>query len=420
VFSGPKNKEHAGVHSFRVHYSAPALDCRQYPLPVIARSEPREATVNSVCARDGKKKAAVMTSQVVPEPIIDPDLPIVDAHHHLWFLPETSLAAMEKQDSASARALVSNFRRHARYLFDEFMTDLDSGHNVRASVFVDAYAMYRSGGPEVMKSVGEVEFANGIAAMSASGIFGEAKVCAGIVGGIDLRLGRAVEDILVAHIRAGGTRYRGVRCSALYDDDSSILGVGAGVPGLLLDPKFRVGFKYLHSLGLSFDALVLEPQLPDLIDLSRAFPETQIILNHVGVPTGVGRYAGHREERFSIWRKHIKSLSQSGNVAVKLGGLGLPFGGFRSYIRSPCATSSELASEWAPYIETCIEAFGAQRCMFESNFPVDSAACSYPVLWNAFKRIASGASGEEKTALFSGTATRVYRLENAPEVEVPR
>ncbi len=352
-----------------------------------------------------------MASQTTAEPIIEPELPIVDAHHHLWFLSQAVLAARDTEDSIAARAFTPTIHRCARYLLDEFMTDLKSGHNVRASVFVDAHAMYRSSGPDAMKSVGEVEFANGVAAMAASGAFGEVKICAGIVGNVDLRLGDAAEDVLRAHLQVGGGRYRGVRCAVLvgYDDDSTIL--GSGVPHLLLSEKFRAGLKCLQKLGLSFDAFVLEPQLPELIDLARTFPETQIILNHVGAPVGVGRYAGLREARFSLWRDNIQTLSECPNMAVKLGGLGIPLGGFRSYGATPPATSSQLADEWRPYIETCIEAFGVNRCMFESNFPVDSATCSYPVLWNAFKRLTSGASREEKTALFSGTATRIYRLD---------
>ncbi len=352
-----------------------------------------------------------MTTQSTAEPVIEPALPIVDAHHHLWFLSQAALAARDKEVSIAARALTPTIHRCARYLFDEFMTDLKTGHNVRASVFVDAHAMYRASGPEAMKSVGEVEFANGFAAVAASGVFGDVKVCAGIVGNVDLRLGDAAEDVLRAHLEVGGGRYRGVRCAVLmgYDDDSTIL--GSGVPHLLLDETFRAGIKCLQRLGLSFDAFVLEPQLPELINLARTFPETQIILNHAGVPVGVGRYAGLREARFSIWGEHIRTLSACPNVAVKLGGLGIPFGGFKSYGATPPATSSELAHEWRPYIETCIDAFGAHRCMFESNFPIDSATCSYSTLWNAFKRLASGASQKEKTALFSGTATRIYRLD---------
>jgi predicted TIM-barrel fold metal-dependent hydrolase len=354
-----------------------------------------------------------MSEIALSEPILEAELPIVDAHHHLWLLPEAALAATEADDTLCSRALAPLLRRHARYLFDEFLADLKSGHNIRASVFVDAHAMYRSSGPEEMKSVGEIEFVNGCAAMAESGLFGEIKVCAGIVGGVDLRMGDAVKEVLSAHLRAGGGRYRGVRSAAVvaYDEDEHILGPGVGVPHLLLDKQFRKGFKWLHKLGLSFDVWLFEPQLPELIDLARTFPETSIILNNIGAPVGIGRYAGQREARFPIWRDHIRTLSRCPNVTVKLAGLGLPFGGFKSYMANPPASSLELSEEWKPYIETCIEAFGANRCMFASNFPVEGAAASYSVLWNAFKRLASGASEEEKNGLFSATATNVYRLD---------
>jgi L-fuconolactonase len=350
----------------------------------------------------------INASTAVSEPVIEPALPIVDAHHHLWYMPEATIAAVASLDNILAQSLARTFRRYPRYLFDELRTDVQSGHNVRASVFVEAHAMHRAHGPEAMRSVGEIEFVNGVAAMADSGVFGDVRYCAAIVGGIDLALGGVVEDVLQAHMRAGGSRYRGVRSGAAYDEDSGILGAG-GVPNRLLDPMFREGFKRLQAFGLSFDAFLLEPQLPDLIDLARAFPETQIILNHVGVPLGVGRYAGRREERFSLWRSNMISLSKCGNVAVKLGGLGVPLNGFESHA-SP-ASSAQLADEWRPYIETCIEAFGVHRCMFESNFPVDSAVCSYTTLWNTFKRLTSRASPDEKAALFSGTAIRIYRLE---------
>ena len=353
-----------------------------------------------------------MSSEMPLEPIIEPELPIVDAHHHLFFLPEATLVALEGDDSIYSRSIAPLLRQHARYLFDEFCSDTRAGHNVRASVFVECHAMYRVDGPEAMQSVGEVEFANGVAAMAASGLFGDVRVCAGIVGSVDLRLGGHVEEILRAHIQAGGGRYRGVRWAGAYhDEDSRIAGADNGTPHLLLDSKFREGYAQLAPLGLSFDVFLLEPQIPDLIDLACAIPETQIVLNHVGGPLGVGRYAGQREERFSLWSRHIKALSRCTNVAVKLGGLGLPFGGFNSYRASPPYNSEQLAGEWRPYIEACIEAFGVDRCMFESNFPVDAAVGTYRVLWNAFKRLLAGASRVEKTALFSGTATRIYRLE---------
>lgn len=352
-----------------------------------------------------------MTLQTAAEPILDPGLPIVDAHHHLWLLPEPALKRLEEQTNISAIRFAPTRRRHARYLLDEFMLDLTSGHNVRASVYVESRVMYRQSGPEPMRSLGEVEFANGVAAMAASGIYGHVKACAGIVGCVDLMLGEAVEAVLIAHIQAGGGRYRGVRSYILHDNDPRILGKGVGLSHLLLDTSFRRGFKKLSTLGLSFDACLLEPQLLDLIELARAFPETSIILNHVGMPVGIGQYEGKREERFPIWRENIRSLSQCANVTVKLGGLGTAFGGFNTCLSTPPATSAQLAEEWRPYVETCIEAFGADRCMFESNFPVDAAAGNYAVLWNAFKRLAAGASNGEKNALFSGTAIRVYRLE---------
>jgi L-fuconolactonase len=349
----------------------------------------------------------------VTEPIIEPDLPIVDPHHHLWFLTDRFLTQLADTKSVVARAMTPTYRRRARYLHDELMADLTSGHNIRATVFVDAHAMYRVKGPEALRSMGEVEFVNGIAAMAASETFGDVKACAGIVGNVDLRLGDAVEEVLRAHLQAGGGRYRGVRCAEImaYDEDFSLLGPYGGVPHLLLDSTFRAGFQWLHKLGLTFDAWLLEPQLPDLIDLARAFPQTQIILDHLGAPVGIARYAGQRETRFSIWRDNIRRLSSCHNVAVKLGGLGMPLAGFESFMSTPPRTSAQLAAEWKPYIETCIEAFGADRCMFESNFPVDAATCSYPVLWNTFKRLAAGASIDDKRALFSGTATRLYRLD---------
>lgn len=340
------------------------------------------------------------------EPILDAMRPIVDAHHHLWFNPSTTPPAPHDPDWFMTRS-------KPRYLFDEYLADLQTGHNILATVFVEAHAMYRSSGREAMKSVGEVEFVNGVAALAASETFSSIKVCAGIVGNADLTLGDEVEEILDAHMRAGGERYRGVRNVTVSDPDrEGALGSFAEIPpGILGSGQFRAGFGKLQERGLSYDAVVLEPQLPDVIDLARTFPATSIILDHVGIPVNISSYAHQREARFRLWRKNIGTLATCPNVCVKLGGLGQVFGGFKSFKAHPPATSEQLASEWRPYIETCIEAFGVQRCMFESNFPVDSASCTYPVLWNTFKRLTSGASDDEKTSLFSGTAARVYRLD---------
>jgi predicted TIM-barrel fold metal-dependent hydrolase len=346
------------------------------------------------------------------EPIIEPDLPIVDPHHHLWFRPAPFLAALEQEPHLMVQALLPAFRRHARYLFDEFMADLGTGHNVRATVFAEVHAMYRASGPAMMRSVGEVEFANGMAAMAASGLFGNIAMCAGIVGSVDLRLGDAAKDVLLAHIQAGGGRYRGIRApGVVYDENPQVLGNFGGAPHVMLDKAFRAGFRHLEPLGLSYDAWQLEYQLPDLIDLARAFPHTQIIVNHVGGLFGIGPYSGRTEQRFAHWRENIRTLSRCANVVIKLGGLGMPTCGFPASFATTPPSSAELANEWRPYIETCIEAFGAERCMFESNYPVDAATASYPVLWNAFKRLARGASRDEKTALFSGTAKRIYKLD---------
>jgi predicted TIM-barrel fold metal-dependent hydrolase len=251
--------------------------------------------------------------------------------------------------------------------------------------------------------------------MTASGLYGDVRACAGIVGHADLRLGTAVEEVLHAHVAAGQGRFRGIRQSASYDDDPRVLGPLAGrVPaGLYRDPSFRAGFAVLDRLGLSFDAWLLEPQLRDLVDLARAFPATTIVLDHVGTPLGIGAYAGRRDERFATWRHGIAELAGSANVVVKLGGLAMPFAGFPwSYDDRP-ASSEDLARAWQPYVDACIEAFGPTRAMFESNFPVDSYSCSYATLWNALKRTASAYSADEKAALFAGTAARVYRLPDA-------
>ncbi|HKT54647.1 MAG TPA: amidohydrolase family protein [Caulobacteraceae bacterium] len=345
------------------------------------------------------------------EAVLDPDLPIVDPHHHLWHRPTSFLATQPPPKHPYDHVL----RLTPRYLLDELMADITSGHNVRATVFVQCGAMYSKDAPDRLKPIGETEFVNGVAAMSASGLYGAARVCAGIVGHADLRLGDAVTEVLEAHIQAGGGRFRGIRHSGGHDPDPNVLGPAGRTPGgLYMTEDFRAGFARLAPLGLSFDTWIVEPQLPELIDLARAFADTAIVLDHVGTPVGVGAYAGKREERFPIWAENIRKLAKSENVFCKLGGLAMPFCGFASFMSEPAATSTQLAAEWKPYFETCIEAFGVERCMFESNFPVDLGSCSYRTLWNAFKVFAAGYSTDEKAHLFSGVATRAYRLALRP------
>ncbi|HEY0106436.1 MAG TPA: amidohydrolase family protein [Rhizomicrobium sp.] len=345
----------------------------------------------------------------MPEHILEPDLPIVDPHHHLWDRP----TAILKNLPPSEHGFMDIIRNIPRYLLDELLKDLKSGHNIRGTIYMECGAMYRADGPEALKCVGETEFVGGIAAMAASGLYGEARACAGIVGHVDLRRGvDTVEDALRSHIAAGHGRFRGIRQSCSWDEDPNVLGPLHGrVPqGLYLDGKFREGFSVLHRLGLTFDAWLLEPQLPELVDLARAYPETTIVLDHVGTPLGIGRYEGKRETRFAVWKEHIHALSKCANVVVKVGGLPMPFAGFKRRMAEADPPSAVLAEQWRPYVETVIEAFGAGRCMFESNFPVDRFGCDYASLWNAFKILAKDASADEKNALFSGTAKRVYRV----------
>ena len=322
------------------------------------------------------------------ERAIDPSLPILDPHHHLW-------------DHGS------------RYLLHELNCDIEgSGHNVRATVYLQCFAMYRADGDRRFAPVGETEFANRFAAMSASGGFGPARICSGIVGFADLCLGAEVDAVLEAHLRAAGERFKGVRYGTVWDADTSLKATPVEVPnGLLLDAQFRAGFARLHRYGLSFDSWLLHPQIPELTDLARLFPGTTIVLDHIGIPLGIGNYANRRDEVFADWRKNIRDLGKCPNVRVKLGGMGMRTFGFGFESRSAPPSSEDLAKAWRPYVETCIEAFGSQRSMFESNFPVDRRYSSYGVLWNAFKRLAIGCSADEKSDLFHDTAARTYRLD---------
>jgi predicted TIM-barrel fold metal-dependent hydrolase len=321
------------------------------------------------------------------EEIIDPQRPIVDPHHHLWD------------------------RGGQRYLIEEMTDDIASGHNIVATVYVDCRSMYRATGPEAFRPVGEVEFANGIAAMSASGGYGKAAICAGIVSHVNLLLGDDARPVLEAEIAAGNGRFRGIRHSSAWDADPEVAGIYATRPkGLLLDPAFRRGFACLAPLGLSFDAWLFHPQIGELIDLARAFPDTRIVLDHCGGPAGIGRYAGRRDEIFQVWKASITETAKCPNVTVKLGGLAMRLLGYDFHERPMPPSSAEVAAAWRPYIETCIEAFGPERGMFESNFPPDKGQCSYQVIFNAFKRIAAQYSEPEKAALFSKTASDFYQL----------
>jgi predicted TIM-barrel fold metal-dependent hydrolase len=320
------------------------------------------------------------------EEIIEPDLPIIDPHHHLW-------------------------DRGARYLIDELTEDVGEGHRILSTVFVQCDSMYRAKGDPALVPIGETEFVNGQAAMSASGLYGPTQACAGIVGFADLFLGEAVDRVLETHLARGGERFKGVRYCSVWEADGTIRSTPMEFPRyMLLDPRFRAGFSRLERHGLSFDGWLYHTQIPDFTDLATAFPGTTMVLDHIGAPLGIGVYEGRQAEVFADWRGSLSELAKRPNVSVKLGGLGMHVFGF-GFDHAPEPVSSEvLAEAWRPYVETVIELFGPARCMFESNFPVDKRSCSYHVLWNAFKRLAGGCSEVEKDWLFRRTAATVYRL----------
>ena len=327
-------------------------------------------------------------AQNVEDPL-EPGLPICDPHHHFWD------------------------RAGDRYLLDQLAQDLGGGHNgghkIEQTVFIECGSMYRARGPEELRSVGETEFVQGIAAQSASGQYGPTVVAAGIVANADLMLGAAVAPVLEAHL-AASSRFRGIRFACSWDADSEISPSMGPAPGMLLDARFREGFACLQKLGLSFDALVYHTQLGELADLAAAFPNATIILNHIGRPLGTGLYAARREEVFADWKQGIAAVASCANVVVKLGGFGNLISGYDWHQRPVPPDSAELAQTITPWLMFCIELFGPQRCMFESNFPVDKASYAYTTVWNAFKRASRDFSTAERAALFQGTAVKTYRL----------
>jgi L-fuconolactonase len=325
------------------------------------------------------------------EEALEPDLLIIDPHHHLYEAPAQG----------------------DRYLLPDLLNDTGGGHNIAATVYVEAYrSMWRPSGPPEMRPVGEVEFAAGVSAMASSGIYGPCRVAAAIVASADLALGERAEGVLHAHLAASGGRLRGIRHHAAYDD--GVIGslIKHKAPKhLLLDDQFRKGFSRLSHLGLSFDAWVYHTQLAEVENLAARFPDTTIILNHVGGVLGVANFQDGRDDIFAHWRDRMATLSRRENVAVKVGGMGMAVFGFGFEQRKRPASSADLVRAWKPYIDVCIDLFGPERCMFESNFPVDKQSCGYTELWNAFKLATATLSTDERQALFNGTASRVYQIE---------
>lgn len=323
----------------------------------------------------------------ISEETLEPERPICDPHHHLWDHPGN------------------------RYLLDDLLLDIDSGHNIVSTVFVECNSMYRKDGAEAIAPVGETEFVQGIAAMSASGQYGNTRVAEGIVSFADLTLGNAVKEVLSAHQAASANRFKGIRHAAGWHEDPNIRNSHTNPPGsLMLSEKFREGLAVLGEMDLSFDAWFYHHQLPEFVDLAKSFPSVTMILDHFGGPLGIGPY--DPGDVFEGWQDDIAELASCENVNFKLGGLNMKINGFDWHKNETPPTSEELVNRTGRYYEYCIEQFGVDRCMFESNFPVDKESCSYAILWNTFKKLVASKSESEKNALFYGTATRVYRLGN--------
>lgn len=321
------------------------------------------------------------------EPILEPNLPIIDAHQHLFDRPGL------------------------RYMVEDYLKDARAGHRVIASVYVETLAFARTDGPEVLRPLGEIEFANGIGAMCESGRYG-CRVGAAIVGHADMRLGDRVAELLDQAIARAPERFRGVRQVAIADPSSAPYRFIPKRPpkGLLRSAEFRSAFAHLAKRGLSFDAAVFHHQLPEVIAVADAFPDTSIVLNHCGHAMAMDMDSAAREQVFREYRKLMNDAGRRPNIYCKVGGLGMPFWGFRFEERSDSIGYRELATAWRPYVETTIDAFGANRCLMESNYPPDGRSAGFVPLWNALKYIVRAASADEKAALFHGTAASVYRL----------
>ncbi len=327
------------------------------------------------------------------EPTLEPELPICDPHHHFWDLRPQRIP-------------------NQRYLLHELAADINSGHNVRSTVFVEARSMYRADGPEEMRPVGEVEFVQGLAAASASGLYGPGRAAAAIVGHADLNLGERVAPVLEALRAASPNRFRGIRHSVTWDPHPEVENTAAhNWAGQLASDEFRAGARVLSRMGLTLEGWLYFPQLPELADFAKAMPDLTIILNHIGGLCRVGPYAGRDEEVLGTWRSGIAAVAACPNVQVKLGGIGMPRTGFDWHDRDVPIGSEELAEAMSPFVNYCIEQFGPDRSMFESNFPVDRVSYSYNVMYNAFKRLSKGYSATERAAMFHDTAARVYRIE---------
>jgi len=324
------------------------------------------------------------------EEIIEPELPICDPHHHFW-------------DKRTERAF-------PKYQLDELMADITSGHNVRSTVFIEARSMYAANLSPDDRPIGEVDYVQGIAAASASGIYGDSRAAASIIGHANLNLGEKVRPLL-ERLALASDRFKGIRHSVTWDPHPEVENTALHKrESQLVSKDFQAGAKVLSDMGMSFEAWLYFHQLPELLEFAKAVPDLKIILNHIGGLVMDGPYSDKKDEVISIWREGIASVAECPNVVLKLGGIGMPRTGFDWHERKVPIDSEELADSIAPFFDYCIEHFGTDRSMFESNFPVDKVSFSYPVLYNAFKRYSKEFSGSERAAMFHDNAVDVYKI----------
>lgn len=316
------------------------------------------------------------------ETAIEPDLPVVDAHHHVWDRKDHALATL--------------------YPVERLLQDLDGGHHVTGTVYAECSSHYRPSGPEELRPVGETEWI--VAQSLPPGVMGA------VVGFADLLLGADVRPVLEAHREAAGRRFAGVRYSTVWDPHPDVPNTARNVPkGTLIQEPVIEGVRLLGELGMTFDAWMYFHQIPELVELARAAPDTTIVLDHLGGPVGIGPYARDREAMLAAWRAAITAAARLENVCLKIGGLGFPWF-VPDDVVAALGDSDAIAAYWRPEVLHCIDAFGPDRCMVESNFPVDLRLCDYVTLWNAVKKLTADLSGHERADLFAGTATRVYGL----------
>jgi predicted TIM-barrel fold metal-dependent hydrolase len=327
--------------------------------------------------------------QLTPETALEPALPICDPHHHIW---------AQRHEPAA----------YQRYLLPDLAADIrESGHSIRSTVFIEVRAFYHTDGPEQFRPLGEVVHVNGVADEAAGGQYGRTRIAAAIIGHADLKLGDRVAPVLEA-MQAASPRFRGIRHATGWDASPEL--AQRDVQGVMATSQYRAGARVLAKMGLTLDNSLYHTQLTELAALARAVPELTIVLNHIGGLVRVGPYANRDDEVLADWRRGIATVAACPNVALKLGGVGQKRFGFDWATRAKPIGSEELAKTLAPLMHYCIEKFGPERCMFESNFPVDKISYSYAVVWNAFKRLSEGYSAGERAALFHDTAARVYRI----------